>query len=138
MRRLAALLAVVFLSACTPEIDQSTRPEAVTGTYSLHSYAGRSLPALVSSDSAGTWEVVSGELVIAADQSWSETVNFRFTKGTLVQTSTFGSSGSWVFMRDYAYMMFNDKVDNTQFSGTAAGGSVTLELVNGNSLVFRR
>ena len=138
MRRIAALLAVVFLSACTREIDQSTRPDAITGSYQLHTYAGRSLPAVVSADSAGTWEVVGGELVIATDQSWSETVNYRFTKGTLVQMSTFGSSGSWVFMADYAYMMFNDKVDNTQFSGTAAGGTLTLELVNGNSLVFRR
>lgn len=138
MRRIAALLAVVFLASCTREIEQSTRPQSVAGTYQLRTYGGRSLPALVSSDSAGTWEVVSGELVIAADQSWSETVDFRLTRGTTVQSSTYGTSGSWVFLRDYAYMLFNDKVDNTQFTGTAAGGTVTLELLTGNSLVYSR
>jgi len=138
MRRIAALLAVVFLAACTREIEQSTRPDTVAGSYQLHTYGGRLLPALVSNDTTGTLEVVGGELVIATDQSWSETVNFRLTKGSQVQSSTFGSSGSWVFLRDYAFMLFNDKIDNTQFSGTAAGGTVTLELVNGNTLIYQR
>ena len=138
MRRIAALLAVVFLAACTREIEQSTRPETVMGTYQLSTYGGRSLPALVSSDTAGVWEVVGGELVIGSDQSWSETLNFRLTKGTKIQPASYGSSGSWVFLRDYAFMVFNDKVDNYQFSGTAAGGTVRLELVNGNSLVYTR
>ncbi|HEV7991602.1 MAG TPA: hypothetical protein VGP25_07235 [Gemmatimonadaceae bacterium] len=138
MRRIAALLAVVFLAACTREIEQSTRPDAIVGTYQLHTYGGRSLPALVSTDTAGVWEVTSGELVLGSDQSWTETVNYRLTKGAKVQTASFGSSGSWAFIRDYAFMVFNDKVDNYQFSGTAAGGSVTLELVNGNALVYKR
>ena len=138
MRRIAALFAVVFLAACTREIEQSTRPDTVAGSYQLHTYGGRPLPAVVSSDTSGVVEVVAGELVLGADQSWSETVNFRLTKGTKIQNTTFGSSGSWVFWRDYAYMLFNDKVDNSQFSGTAAGGTVTLELLNGNFLVYQR
>ena len=138
MRRFAALVAIVFLAACTREIEQSTRPESVTGTYQLRSYAGRALPALVSADSTGVFEVVGGELVIGADQSWSETVSYRLTKGANIKSSIFGSGGSWVFLRDYAFMVFNDKVDNYQFTGTAAGGTVTLDLSNGNSLVFAR
>ena len=138
MRRIAALIAVVFLAACTREIEQSTRPESVMGTYQLSTYGGRSLPALVSTDTAGVWEVVGGQLVIGSDQSWSETLDFRLTKGAKVQPASYGTSGSWVFLRDYAFMVFNDKVDDYQFTGTAAGGSVTLDLVNGNSLVFKR
>jgi len=138
MRRIAALLAVVFLAACTREIDQSTRPDTVAGTYQLRTYGGRSLPTTVSTDTSGTWEIVSGELVIATDQSWSETVHYRLTKGASVQMADFGSSGSWVFMQDYAYMLFNDKVENYQFSGTAAGRTVTLQMINGNYLSFQR
>jgi hypothetical protein len=137
MRRIAALLAVVFLAACTREIEQSTRPETVMGTYQLSTYGGRSLPALVSNDTAGVWEVVGGQLVIGSDQSWSETLNFQLTKNATTTPAAYGSSGSWVFLRDYAFMVFNDKVDNYQFSGTAAGGTVTLDLVNGNSLVYK-
>src|SRR5215212_5831756 len=50
MRRFAALLAAVILTACTNEIDQSTRPTAVVGSYQLRTYGGRSLPAQVSTD----------------------------------------------------------------------------------------
>ena len=138
MRRLAALLAVVLLSACTNEIDQSTRPSSVVGTYQLRTYGGRSLPAVVSSDQIGVTEVVSGELVIGADQTWTETRIIRFTQGTTSQSLTFGTSGSWVFLRDYAYMQFNDKVYAYQFTGTAAGGSVTLNLNDGNAVVYSR
>jgi ABC-type phosphate transport system substrate-binding protein len=138
MRRYAALLAVVFLAACGTEIDQSTRPSTVAGTYSLQKYAGRPLPAFVSTDSSGVLEIVGGTLVIGADQSWSETQDYRLTKGARVQNASFGSSGSWVFLRDYALMTFNDKVYNYQFSGTVAGGSVTLDLDNGNALLYSR
>jgi len=138
MRRIAALLAIVFLAGCTREIEQSTRPSTVAGTYQLHSYGGRPLPAIVSNDSSGVLEVTSGEFVVGSDQSWSETVDFRLTKGTRIQNTTFGSSGSWVFWRDYAYMLFNDKIDNSQFSGTAAGGTITLELLGGTNLVYQR
>ena len=136
MRRFAALLAVVFLAACSTEIEQSTRPNSVTGSYQLRTYAGRSLPAYVSTDSSGVLEIVGGTLVIGADQSWTETQNYRLTKGAKVQAASVGTSGSWVFLRDFAYMMFNDKVYNYQFTGTVAGGSVTLDLDNGNALVF--
>jgi ABC-type phosphate transport system substrate-binding protein len=138
MRRFAALLAVVFLAACTNEIDQSTRPTSVAGSYQLRSYSGRSLPALVSTDSTGVLEITGGSLVIGADQSWSETQEYRLTKNGVARLASVGSSGSWLFLRDFAFMLFNDKVFNYQFSGTAAGGSVTLELDNGTSMVFAR
>jgi hypothetical protein len=136
MRRLAALLAVVFLSACTNEIDQSTRPNSVFGTYQLRAYGGRSLPAVVSADQAGMTEVLSGELVIGADQSWTETRIYRYTQGSSSQSLAFGSSGSWTFLRDDASLQFNDKVYSYQFTGTAAGGSVTLNLNDGNTVVY--
>ncbi|HTK47397.1 MAG TPA: hypothetical protein VL328_05370 [Gemmatimonadaceae bacterium] len=136
MRRLAALLAVVFLTACANEMDQSTRPSSVVGTYELRAYGGRSLPALVSQDSVSTTEVLSGELVIAADQTWAETRVYRYTDAGGSQTVSLGSSGSWVFVRDDASMQFNDKVYDYQFTGTAAGGSVTLHLNDGNTVIY--
>jgi hypothetical protein len=138
MRRYAALLAVVFLAACGNEIEQSTRPSVVAGTYSLRTYGGRPVPAFVSTDSSGVLEIVGGTLVIGSDNTWSETQDYRLTRGAIVQTQSFGSSGSWVFLRDFAYMSFNDKVYNYQFSGTVAGGSVTLDLENGSALVYSR
>ncbi|MEO6528537.1 MAG: hypothetical protein ABIP93_18110 [Gemmatimonadaceae bacterium] len=138
MRRFAALLAVVFLAACSSEIEQSTRPNEVSGRYQLLTFGGRTLPAVVSTDSSGVLEMISAELVIGSDQSWTETENFRLTKNGKVTAATTGSSGSWVFVREYAHMVFNDKLLQYQFTGTVAGGTVRLELWNGNSLVYTR
>lgn len=138
MRRLAALLAAVILTACTNEIDQSTRPTAVVGSYQLKAYGGRSLPVQVTSDANGTMEILSGELVIGSDKSWTESRLYRYTESGVVQQVSFGSAGSWVFLRDGADMQFNDKVLGYQFTGTAAGGSVTLNLNDGNTVIYSR
>jgi hypothetical protein len=138
MRRVAALLFTVILAACTNEIDQSTRPSTVVGTYSLVAYGGRSLPAVVSQDAVSTTEVVSGELVIAADQTWAETRVYRYTDAGSTQTVSLGTEGSWTYDRDAASMQFNDKVYGYQFRGTVAGGSVTLSLNDGNSAIYQQ
>ncbi|PYP80655.1 MAG: hypothetical protein DMD35_04165 [Gemmatimonadetes bacterium] len=138
MRRFAALLAVVLVAACTNEIDTSTRASSVVGSYQLRSYGGRTLPVLVTSDENGTTEVLSGKLVLASDKSWTESRVYRYTytQGGTVQQIEFSSSGSWTFLRDGADMQFNDKVLGYQFTGTAAGGSVTLNLNDGATVIY--
>jgi hypothetical protein len=136
MRRLAALLAVVFVAACTNEIDTSTRPESIVGTYQLSTYGGQKLPTVVSNDQSGTMELLSGELVIGADKSWTETRVYSVTDGGFSQQIAFGSSGSWTLLGEGAFMQFNDKVRGSQFTGTAAGGSVTLNLNDGATVIY--
>jgi hypothetical protein len=136
MRRLAALLAVVFVAACTNEIDTSTRPESIVGTYQLSTYGGQKLPTVVSNDQSGTMELLSGELVIGADKSWTETRVYSVTDGGFSQEIVFGSSGSWTLLGEGAFMQFNDKVRGSQFTGTAAGGSVTLNLNDGATVIY--
>ena len=138
MRRLAALLAAVILTACTNEIDQSTRPTSVVGSYQLKAYGGRALPVQGSSDANGTMEILSGELAIGSDKSWTESRKYRYTESGVAQQVSFGSAGSWVFLREGADMQFNDKVLGYQFTGTAAGGSVTLNLNDGYTLIYSR
>ena len=136
MRRLAALLAVILVAACSNEIDTSTRPEAVIGSYQLRAYGGQKLPTVVSVDQNGTAELLSGQLVIGADKSWTEARVYRYTLGGVSQQITFGSNGSWALTRDGAFMEFNDKVLGYQFTGTAAGGSLTLNLNDGSTAVY--
>ena len=136
MRRLAALLSVVLLTACANEMDQSTRPASVVGTYALRAYGGRTLPTVVSQDSLGTTEVLSGELVIGADHTWAETRVYRYTDAGSSQTVSLGTSGSWVYTRDAASMEFNDKIYGYPFTGTVAGGSVTLNLNDGSTAIY--
>jgi len=137
MRRFAALLAVLLVAACTNEIETSTRPEAIVGTYNLRSYAGQKLPTVISSaDVTGTMELRSGELVIDANKSWTESRVYRVTDGGTSQDIVFGSSGSWTLLGEGAFMQFNDKVRGSQFTGTAAGGSVTLNLNDGATVIY--
>jgi hypothetical protein len=138
MRRIAALLVAVLVTACTTELDTSTRPAEVVGTYQLRSYGGRGLPTQTSADEEGTTELLSGELVIGSDKSWTETRTYRYTQTGGVQQISFGSAGSWVYLGDGADMKFNDKVLGYQFTGTAAGGSVTLNLNDGYTLIYKR
>lgn len=138
MRRFAALLAVILVTACANEIDISTRPESVVGSYQLRAYGGRTLPTVVATDENGTQELLSGELVIGADKSWTESRVYRYTQAGISQQLAFGSNGSWAFLRDYASMQFNDKMLGYQFTGTAAGGSVTLSLNDGNTAIYSR
>ena len=80
-------------------------------------------------------ELLSGELMIASDKSWSESRVYRITDGAGVQQIVFGSSGSWALV-DGAFMQFNDKVRGYQFTGMAAGGSVTLSLSDGATVIY--
>lgn len=136
MRRLAALLAVVLVTACSNEIDTSTRPDAVIGSYQLRSYGGQKLPTVVSVDQNGTAELLSGEMVIGADRSWTESRVYRYTLGGAAQLITFGSNGSWALTREGGFMEFNDKVLGYQFTGTAAGGALTLNLNDGATAIY--
>ena len=138
MRRFAALLAVVLATACTNEIDTSTRPTSVVGTYQLRAYGGRALPTQTSFDQGVKTELLSGQLVISPDKSWTETRVYRFTESGGAQEMSFGSAGSWAFLGEGADLQFNDKVLNYQFTGTAAGGSVTLNLNDGNMIIYSR
>lgn len=136
MRRFATLLTLVFLAACNTEVDASTRPSSVVGTYALQTYGGRSLPTVVSNDAGGVTEVVSGELVIGADNTWSETRTYRMTTSGASQTASFLYEGSWTYVRDQASMLFNLPSLRAQFTGIAAGGSVTLSMSDGSTVVY--
>ena len=136
MRRFVALLTVVLLTACTNEIEQSTRPSTVAGTYQLKAYGGKPLPVVVSNDGGAVTEVLSGELVIGADNTWSETRTYRLMASEGSHTASFEYSGSWTYVREEAYMLFNLPSMAVQFTGTAAGGSVTLSMSDGNTVVY--
>jgi hypothetical protein len=136
MRRFVALLTVVLLTACNNEIDVSTRPSSVVGTYQLQSYGGRSLPTVVSTDAGGVTEVTGGKLEINGDNTWSEIRDYRMTSSGTTQTASFVYSGSWTYERDQASMLFHLPSLQAQFTGIAAGGSVTLSLSDGTRVVY--
>lgn len=138
MRRIPLLLALaLLLSSCMSEIDQSTRPENVAGSYQLVSFGGTTLPARVRADSV-TIDVISGRLELNRDATWSETLETTSTFRGQTQTLPSSTSGRWSLLRDFAYISFKDIINGYTFSGTASGGTVIMETVAGKRLVYRR
>jgi hypothetical protein len=137
MRRFLALLAVTALCACTNEIDQSTRPDNIVGTYHLQSWGGIPLPTVIRADSV-TEQVLDGELILASDGSWSEVLSVEVTSAGVTQTQAVTTFGSWNNIREFAFISFFDKANNYQFTGTAAGATVVVNTVDGAQLVYRR
>ena len=138
MRRPLALIALLVLAACTNEIDQSTRPQNIIGSYHLLSYGGKTLPATIRADSL-TVVVQAGTLVLNADRTWTESVDMTTSlRGTIIRSGSVGGAGTWAQVRQFAYLVFNDTVNGYQFSGLAAGGDVVLDNVGGEQLIYRR
>ncbi len=137
MRRLLALAAVLLLAACNNEIDQSTRPDNLTGTYKLVTYGGTLLPVAIRSDSV-KMEVLSGQLIINPDGTWSEAIGIKTSFKGNSSVDNVITAGSWSNVRPLAYMSFYDKVNGYSFSGTGSGGTIVLNTVAGDQLVYRR
>jgi len=137
MRRFLALLALVALGACSQEIDQSTRPDNLVGSYHLVSFGGTILPATIRADSINL-QVLEGTLIIASDGAWSETVSLQAKFNGITEVQSVTTFGNWNNIREFAYISFYDKSNSYQFSGTASGATIVLNTVNGDQLVYRR
>ena len=137
MRRFLALFALAALGACGTEIDQSTRPNNVAGSYHLVSFGGIVLPASVRSDSVSV-EVLEGTLELGTDGQWTETVSSKVQSAGMTQVQAVTTFGSWNNIRPSAYISFFDKVNNYGFSGTASGATIVLNTVSGEQLIYRR
>ena len=137
MRRYAAIVAVAILGACTNEIDQSTRPENVAGTYRLTSYGGTALPATRQVDTFAV-RILSGELILGTDRTWSETLTLRPATPVSSQTFTVVGAGTWFIIREYAYVAFSDTKNAYQFSGVASGRTIVLKSADGVEMIYRR
>ena len=138
MRRLAALLGLAALAACNTDIDQSTRPDNIAGTYHLVSLAGAPLPAPTTIDTT-SFQLESGELVMTADGMWTELLALTTVSPTGVKRpSTTSGSGTWVILRDQAYIAFMDRRNAYSFSGVGSGNMIVLRTIGGQEMVYRR
>ena len=138
MRRIVALLGLAALTACSTDIDTSTRPDNLAGTYHLVSLAGAPLPAATTIDTVSA-QLVGGELVLTANGTWTETLSLTTTSPTGVnRLVTSSGAGSWVILRDFAYIAFTDRINTYSFSGIGSGNMIVLKTVGGQEMVYRR
>jgi hypothetical protein len=118
MRRTFAIVctaAAVFLAGCGS--DDSTNPTqaAVAGTWNLTTVNGASLPFII--QATPKIEVLSDQLVVSANGTFTESTQTRTTNGTAVTLETVPDGGTYSLNGTAATFIFND--------GTTGAGTLT-------------
>jgi len=124
MRRLLSIVctaATVLLAAC--DSDDSTGPteNAVSGTWNLTTVNGAPLPFVI--QSTPKIELVSEQLVVSANGTFTQASLVRTTSGTTVSNQTNSSAGTYTLSGTTASFIFND---GTTGAGTVSGTSLTV------------
>ena len=133
---LALLAAVLPLSAC----GDGTGPSAVdvTGTYTLQTANGASLPATVYEDSDFKFEVLSGSLILTSDKRYREPVSFRFTEKASNQVFTASEEDTGTYTVSGSNITFKSAdPDVGTYAGTVNNGTISYT-VEGINLVYRK
>ena len=128
MRKLIGVLLLVAATAC--QGGDSTGPEggsaSLAGSYSLQTANGKAVPTIAIQDLNGTFEVLSGKVVLNADATYMDILSYRTTASgsTDPQTLTDTLQGT--------YIQFGDNI-----TLTSSGGSVySMSWIDGNRLAY--
>ena len=125
------------------------------GTYTLAQVEGRALPAVVEADGACRDELLSGTLTLAADGTWTlETVERELCEGQPSREDRETERGRYTLSGTaVAFTADDDAADDADApadddgadvdidepaSGTVDGGTLTVRLREGQTVVFRR
>jgi major membrane immunogen (membrane-anchored lipoprotein) len=124
MRRMLAIActaAAVLLAGC--DSDDSTGPaqNAVSGTWNLTTVNGAALPFIT--QSTPRIELVSEQLVVSANGTFTQASQVRTTSGTTVSNQTISSAGTYTLSGATAAFIFND---GTTGAGTVSDNSLTV------------
>jgi hypothetical protein len=142
MRRLTLLVSLVALVGC----GDSTPQEAVlgptetnvVGTFALRTSNGKLLPLIIRLTVDEEWDLTSDALVIGADNTWTETTNYRittFATGAITTQSTASSGTYSIGNSQIKFVMTTGGTGN--FTGSVSGNTLSL-LYNGGHFVYSR
>ncbi len=118
MRRTLAIVctaAAVFLAGCGSDDSTSPTQAAVAGTWNLSTVNGASLPFII--QTTPKIEVLSDQLVVSANGTFTESTQTRTTNGTAVTLETVPDGGTYSLNGTAATFIFND--------GTTGAGTLT-------------
>ena len=125
MRRLVLAAVVTLCVACGG--DNAVGPEAITGTYTLRSVNGATLPATYYQDKFEKDEFFDGSIVLAADHSWTGSFSVRatdLTSGALMFSAPLPVSGTYSL--NQGSVTLTDAAHSLTMTGTVGGGKLAL------------
>ena len=134
MRRMLAIVctAAVFLAGCDSDDTTGPTQSSVAGTWNLTTVNGSPLPFTI--QTTPKIEVVSDQLVVSANGTFTESTQTRTTNGTTVTNQTIPDGGTYSLNGTAATFIFND---GTTGAGTISSTTLTVALP-GLSLVYQK
>ncbi|MDB4881138.1 MAG: hypothetical protein JWL60_2584 [Gemmatimonadetes bacterium] len=136
MRRTLAVFAVLFVSVLAGCSDSSTGPNAsVSGSYSLRTINGFSLPYVLVDRPGYREELVDETITIQENGTFSQQGSYRYTENGFVSVRAYDDFGTYTRSGTNLTLRFNS--DGSRVTGTVENGALIIGL-EGVSLVYRR
>ena len=129
MRKLFAA-ALLVLAACS----DSTGPNARLGTYSLVSINGQDLPVVVGTISGTTVEIISGEVTLNSNGTFTDRTDYRFTSNAGVDTDFEIATGTYSVNGNNVTFLTSD---GDSYSMAISGQTLT-QVEPGLTLIYER
>lgn len=144
MRRIATLLVLAIAVACggsdATSPPNQTRGVAFSGTYTLQTVNGKTLPVTFTFNSGDSLRIRSYSIAINGSGSWTSTTSQVFsTNGQVTDQPNGGQSGSYTYDAATKDVTLFSSDQTTLLSGKVSTDFTTLTLAQGADLfVFKR
>ena len=143
MRRLIALCGAISLIACTNneapnvEITLPTTESNVAGTFVLKSANGAVPPYNIPTNTSDVLTLLNDHLVIHADQTWADTVNYETDRTTGETIITFTSTSGTYNIADGHINFTKTQGGSEKFIGSVVGNDLSVNF-NGRLFLYSR
>lgn len=130
MRKLLGALVLGLAAACNDSSDPID-PGTFTlpGDYPLQTANAKTVPTVAISDNSGTYEVLRGRVVLRTNNTFVDSLNYRFTPPG-------GSATSGWDVRQGTYVQAGDNVTLTFQTGGGSFVNYSITWINGNALAY--
>ena len=125
--------AALTLAACGSDSSTAPTSASMAGTWNLSTVNGASLPFVVQSTNPKI-EILSEQLQVNANGTFTQTAQVRYTQGTTVSTQAIADAGTYTLSGTAATFVWNDGSSGT---GTVSGAKFTVG-EDGSSFVFTK
>lgn len=135
MRRLFAMLALLFVSALAGCSDSTGPNDSIAGNYSLRTVNGDPLPLILDEGPGFKDELLDETITIRDNGTFQQQGRFRFTDNGFVTIESYNDAGT--FDRTGTNLAFRFTSDGSTATATVDNGSLIVAYA-GVSLVYRR
>ena len=136
MRRILVMtfaFASVLLAGCGSDSSTGPTQASLAGTWNLSTINGSPLPFVIQASSPKI-ELLSDQIVVSANATFSQSTVARVTDGSTVSTTTIADNGTYTLNGTAAVFTFSDGSTGT---GTVSGNTFTVA-EGGYSWVYKK